>query len=263
MNRLLCTGLTAALAFALVAAAGSAAEDVANPAASPASPGVSALVIAAPAPAPLTQRTPDETQKAKDKEREKDEDAAEDDKAEDGAGGRGTAEREDDEEVDGPPIERLRAFYPEKLAGFDRTGFRQFDPDGEDASVSYNLLHEGKLTWVAFTGYFYPARGESLDDDVEIAAAEVSAQHREAEVGETEVIEVTRRGKKREGRRVRFKFTHAFAGKEQLLNSELYLFAAGPGRVVKYRITFPAADAETLQKRVDKFATSFPWPKGL
>ena len=170
-----------------------------------------------------------------------------------------------DDEAAGTTIERLRAFYPEKIGEFRRTAFRAYDRAGDDASVGYNLFREGEpgVPWVAFTTYFFPTRGDSLEEDVEIAIRDVTSQHEEAEVGEAEDVEVTRHGKRHKGRRVRFKFTDTFGGKEQPLASELYLFPGAPGRLVKYRITFPAADAGALQKKVDEFAKSFPWPRGL
>jgi hypothetical protein len=201
------------------------------------------------------------TEKEKDRDDAGDADGEKDaDKADDDAKG-GVGE----DEAAGPAIDRLRAFYKETIGEFRRTDFRQYDRAGDDASVGYSVFEkgEGRVPWVVFTAYFYPARGDSLDDDVEAAIADVTSQHEEAEVGKPEVVEVSRHGKKVKGRRVRFKFTHVFGGREQALASELYLFPGATGRLVKYRISFPAADAKTLQKKVDAFAKEFPWPPGL
>ncbi|CAA9386841.1 MAG: hypothetical protein AVDCRST_MAG64-975 [uncultured Phycisphaerae bacterium] len=203
------------------------------------------------------ERQQKEKEERKGKGKDKDQTAG---KKEENVEGEGEGEGD---EVAGSTIDRLRAFYPEKIKDFRRTEFYPYDEAGDDASVGYGIDQKGRIPWVVFTAYFYPARGDSLDEDIKAAIRDVTSQHEEAEVGEPEVVEVTRHGKKREGRRVRFKFTHAFGGKEQPLASELYLFPGTPGRLVKYRISYPAADAEKLQKKVDKFAESFPWPPGM
>lgn len=242
----------------------------AAPADVPAAP--SAPGTAVPASVAEDEATNEDKKKEEAKEREKAaaEDAGEDtDKDTDKNDGKDEDQEEaEDDEAAGTTIARLRAFYKEKIGEFRRTDFHQYDEAGDDASVGYNLFRKGRVLsfqvpWVAFTAYFYPARGDSLDADLEIAIRDVTFKHEEAEVGEPEDVEVTRHGKKHKGRRVRLKFTHVFGGKEQPLASELYLFPGAPGRLVKYRITFPAADAKALQKKVDEFAESFPWPRGL
>ena len=233
--------------------------------AAPADPPLATSVplAAVPAPAPLAEDKNNSKIEEKEPGKEKQKNPG---SAGDAGGDEDAAEDKpeaDDEEVAGAAIDRLRAFFPETIGEFRRTNFRQYDPAGEDASVGYNRFRKGRIPWVTFTAYFYPARGDSLDEDLEAAVRDVTSQHEEAEVGKPEVVEVTRHGKTVKGRRVRFKFTHAFGDKEEPLASELYLFPGAPGRLVKYRITFPAADAGTLQKTVDKFAESFPWPPGL
>ena len=165
-----------------------------------------------------------------------------------------------------PAVERLTAFYPERLGTFQNTGVEKYDRDGHDASVSYNH-YRGKETLIAFTAYFYPDRrgNESLDDAVRDATRVIQSANRGARVVDSGPVEVSRDGERREGRRVVFEVTGVFGGQgqRQALVYELHVYRASPGRLVKYHITYPAAEAEQVRGRLNPFVAAFPWPSGL
>lgn len=166
-----------------------------------------------------------------------------------------------------PAADRLKAFYPQTLGRFFKTGVRKYDGKGSDASVGYNYFAPNRETLIAFTAYFYPARneGETLDEAVRRAAREVKSKNKGARQTGSETIEIKRDGERRQGRKVSFEFTRSFGGlgRRQKLVSELYVFPGAPGRWVKYRVTYPAELAAELTGRADPFVAAFPWPSGF
>jgi hypothetical protein len=166
----------------------------------------------------------------------------------------------------GPSTEdRLRAFYPAVMGSFSNTGVTRYDEAGENASVGYNYFVDGRETQIAFTAYFYPADKDSkaLDDAFKSATNDVKSEHRGVKVGQVEPVTTQQSGETIEGKRVTFRFEDKFgAGQRQPLMSELYVFRKGD-KIVKYRITYPAADAEEAQARLSGFISAFPWPASI
>jgi hypothetical protein len=166
---------------------------------------------------------------------------------------------------DRPVYERLHSFYPPTLGGFYRTGVRRYDRDGHDASVGYNYYPDGKFTMIAVTAYFYPAPPgvDSLDEAVDHAMRDVASQHDDLRVTGRARTSATAGGQRHEGRKVMLAFANRFgSGRRTDLNSELHVFRLGE-RLVKYRITYPAARAAEARERIAAFLEKFPWPSGL
>jgi hypothetical protein len=160
--------------------------------------------------------------------------------------------------------DRLRAFYPATLGGFYRTDVKRYDELGENASVGYNLFSDTGETRIAFTAYFFPAKeGQSFDDAVKQATNEVRGERRGVKVLATEPVKTRQAGQDYEGRKVTFNYADEFGrGEKQPLVSELYLFKKGD-KLVKHRVTYPAADAAYVQQRLAAFLPAFPWPSGI
>ena len=167
----------------------------------------------------------------------------------------------------GSLYDRVQKLYPEKMPPFLRTGFHKFDRAGENVSVGYNRFFLLATTSCSFNAYFYPVpqsdrgRDDALERAVAKARREVLNAHEGADVVETAPVTAEKNGRTFKGTRVTFKFTDEFggAGKKQKLLSDLYLFRDGD-RLVKYRVTFPAAEEKAERKYLEKFLAEFPWP---
>jgi hypothetical protein len=157
--------------------------------------------------------------------------------------------------------------YPERLAKFVKVSIRQYDdPAGEDVSIGYNYFRSGKEPLVTFTAYFYPlpgaAEGRTLKDHHEDVLREMKKAHPTTKVISSGPITLKQGPDTHEGLKDVVEYRAPFApnGGEKDLRSEVYLFQLGK-RLVKYRISYPLADADTAARHVEAITAEFPWPK--
>jgi hypothetical protein len=162
--------------------------------------------------------------------------------------------------------------FPLACGDFTRAGVRQYDKNGRDVSVAYNLL--SSVTPIVVTAYVYPSpavhsfgspasviedakrtlsRGEYERCKNEVLHVHAGAQlTSETDIAAPDVTFPAR------GRLTHFKFVDRFAERVQPLDSLLYVYCyIGGVWTIKFRITYPAdVQAEPL---VQRFLQELKW----
>jgi hypothetical protein len=152
-----------------------------------------------------------------------------------------------------------RFSFPPNVGSFAREAVTQYDREGLDVSVGYNLGQD-----VAMTVYVYPI-GEgkpdsSLEGQVEKCKRQILTQHAGAKVISEAPVTVSPGGQKRSGRQSVFTYTGRFAHRQQAVRSELCLFAVGPW-FIKYRVTYPVARQTEAEPAIRTFLEELHWPE--
>lgn len=143
--------------------------------------------------------------------------------------------------------------FPSQIGSFQREQATQYDAAGEDISVGYN----NRAIPIAATVYVYPARARPLAEEFASRQAEVMHGHMGAQLLSTATITVTPR--QSSALAAVYAFQGQFAGKTQLLRSELLVARLGE-RFVEYRFTFPDSRQISARTEVDSFERMFDWP---
>ncbi len=149
--------------------------------------------------------------------------------------------------------------FPANLAGFRREGVGQPSPGHNDTAVSYTLPDNG--TPMSVTVYLTPtpplptvglspdavaaARARACRQEFAASLRDVTELHPARRVGEHDVA-LSRNGRLRPGRLAVFAYPASFAGRRQMVRTELADFCfAGDGWSLQYRFTYPqGADSE-------------------
>jgi len=155
--------------------------------------------------------------------------------------------------------------FPETIGRFRRVTARQFDADGNDVGVGYNV-EEPELQ-IALTVYVRPrfegADGHpfSLEDQFKIERDTVVQQHAGAQSTPTQPAPATPNGGPIRGFFASFCYQGVFANTDQQVSSLLYLYGQS-GWWVKYRITYPSSQEHQANMTAQEFVSSFKWTGG-
>jgi hypothetical protein len=155
-----------------------------------------------------------------------------------------------------------RFVFPESFGKFRRVEINQYDSSGNDVGVGYNLDAEGMQ--VALTLYVYPPRrAESgvllpLQKQFDLELSEIVRGHTAAKSVQTSVAPGTQNEETNSGFMAKLRYTEGFAGQRQSVVSLFYLFEYD-GWLVKYRITYPAAQEEKANLVAQVFVSEFRW----
>jgi len=162
--------------------------------------------------------------------------------------------------------------FPIAVGEFHRTGIQQYDQDGLDVSVGYNLSDDRRQ--IIATIYVYPAPPHiSIGSSPETVASvraylskqEFEARKREAlqprpgaRLIEDTDITIPVGGTIRTGRMATFEYDENFLGKKQSLRSHLCIFNFVGGKwVIKFRISYPRHLEVT--REIDSILQGVPW----
>ena len=145
--------------------------------------------------------------------------------------------------------------FPKQIGNFQREKATQYDQSGDDVSVGYNALNYAAP--VAATVYIYPMYTSTINAEFRARQAEIIANHTEAQLIKTSVIDVTPRHIS--ALSASYIFNGIFAGKFQMLKSELLVAQIG-NRYVEYRFTYPSSTAAASYADIVNFEQSFKWP---
>ena len=147
--------------------------------------------------------------------------------------------------------------FPYNVGAFRRATAHAFDEAGANVSVGY----ADPSLKIVLTVYVYPHLGLGADAHFRQVKADVTRANPKAELlDEGKATATGPGGRQHDGLRARYGFVGRFAGVEQDLVSEAYLFAHGPN-FVKYRLTYPAADAKAAALRVEFFLKTLAFPE--
>lgn len=155
--------------------------------------------------------------------------------------------------------------FPETFGTFERVGVSQFDAEGSDIGVGYDL-DDGSVL-IALTLYVYPpARTTSgdlvqLSEQFDLEKAAVSQAHGGATSSAAWTPPRTQNDESNPGHGIAFRYTEQFGGARQTVESLLYLFEY-EGWLVKYRISYPASQAEAANLIAQIFVSGFRWKGG-
>jgi len=143
--------------------------------------------------------------------------------------------------------------FPKEIGEFQRFKVFQYDSQGRNISVGYNLVRFGPT--IAATVYVRPIGDEDFTVCVEYAKAAVIDAHRDATVLVDEEFELSQPPKIMKGRHIRFLFTNSTPYGPQLFWSDAYLFTSGSW-LFKYRITYLQDYGEKAQKDIQQLLQS-------
>lgn len=149
--------------------------------------------------------------------------------------------------------------FPPALAEFERAAVNQYDKDGRDVGVGYNHVGYG----VALTVYVYPVAQEPPNNELaghfQVCKGEIVRSHSGTRKLSENTIRVQQGGVERQALWAAFEFEQVFAGKNQMVGSELWLFRSG-NWFLKYRATYPAGQKQVAERAVEKFVDQLAWP---
>ena len=152
--------------------------------------------------------------------------------------------------------------FPVHFGKFRRVEINQFDTDGRNIGVGYNL-EEADLQ-IALTLYVKPAlrdqtgRTLSLAEMFELEKAEIARFHQGGRLSAAWTPPQTQNREAAPGLATAFQYSQVFAHRTQVVNSLLYLFEY-EGWIVKYRITYPAEQEEKANLISQVFVSGFRW----
>jgi hypothetical protein len=107
------------------------------------------------------------------------------------------------------------------------------------------------------TAYYYRTRGHTLEREFSDCKDELKIYSPSARLVSDTAFAISGH----RGRRAVFTATTGTLALMGPAKSVLLIFAAGD-RFLKFRITYPVAHAERVEREIDIFLRSFPWPKG-
>ena len=146
--------------------------------------------------------------------------------------------------------------FPFNVGAFRRAVAYAFDDAGENLSVVYS---DPSLK-IIMTAYVYPSNGMPLDAHFKQTKSELTQVNRNAKLAEDGSITIQQGKRGYEGLRARYQLRGLLGGVEQDLISEAYLFVSGRS-FVKFRLTYPAADAKAAATRVEFFLKTLTFPE--
>jgi hypothetical protein len=150
-----------------------------------------------------------------------------------------------------PQVAESRALFPSRVGLFVRHGAVRADPAGDPVATYW----AGSLALA--TAYYYRTRGHTLEREYSDCKDEVKIYSPGARLVSDTAFAISGH----RGRRAAFTVKAgplAFMGPAKSL---LLIFAASD-RFLKFRVTYPVAHGERVEREIDIFLRSFPWPKG-
>lgn len=169
-----------------------------------------------------------------------------------------------------PYVHRATATrFPARIGDFRRTDVTEYDSTGNDASASYDLVRNGEKL-MAVSIYLYPMEPSSGTAERDSLCRTEFAGIEEAIKGSGSYTGVTRTfsgaatgpGAGMTGLRMTHGFRTNFAGADQPVRSDTYLYCPGAGHwYVQYRATWPASQAAAPD--LDKLMTDLRWGEGV
>jgi hypothetical protein len=150
--------------------------------------------------------------------------------------------------------------FPQRVGGFEREKVTQYDRQGQDVGVGYNDSLQG----IAVTAFVYPIvqrpPNDTLAGHFDTCKAEVFQHHYGARIVSEEAVQITPGDIQQRGQHATFTYTDVFAGQQQPLISELFLFTHG-SRFIMYRATYPVDRQANAEPTIRKFMNALIWPK--
>ncbi len=155
--------------------------------------------------------------------------------------------------LDAPLVHVSSAFeFPLQVGDFRRQRPMQYDPAGEDISLSY-----ASRAPVVATIYVYPTQGRSIAELFATRQKEIAQTQPGAHLLTTQNVLVT--PKQVSVASASFSFDAGSGGRLELLRSELLIGQCGD-RFVEYRFSYPAALEERALAEIARFSRLFEWP---
>ena len=165
--------------------------------------------------------------------------------------------------------------FPERIGPFARSDLTQYDADGRNVSVGYDI--RGGMFSMSATVYVYPGEsvGSFLADGDQVAEWTERVKRRELESNKAaireghakdgmeevfeDVVTVESRGGRHRGTKTSWDFTNALGTPGLRGTTHLYLFMGVGGEwIVKFRITHPRGIDVT--KPTDTLFRGLAWP---
>lgn len=154
--------------------------------------------------------------------------------------------------------------FATRIGNFHRQDITEYNDDGSDASVGYDLVRDGRKVATVTIYVFPPYMSGSCEDQyAEVKRGiEQSTAYRDVRLT-SESRTASPGGRKPRGAFLAsYTLKASFAGEDGLLNSDAYVFCPAGGRwLVTYRATSPAG--EDVKAEVETFFHSFRWPEML
>jgi tetratricopeptide (TPR) repeat protein len=167
------------------------------------------------------------------------------------------------DEVPGGLLHRASgAVLPESVAGMSEFKLSTYDAAGLDGSVSYtpeDVDPSSPSAGAAYvTAYVTVNMGRTLAGHFDWARDEIVARYPDAREITSGPIAVLREGRRLEGRMGVFAVRE---GGEQSFTT-VHVFRLAPDTHVKFRATYPTAQAEVMRDRVAALMQTMVWPDG-
>jgi hypothetical protein len=154
------------------------------------------------------------------------------------------------------------AVFPPQIAKFQRDEIRAYDPAGRDISATYHVAAPEET--VLATLYVYPAQStgpvsdDGLKQHFDKVQSDVRQVHPAAMLIDERQVDTLENGQRTRGYLATFGFSDTFAGRYQPVYSSVYLYSHGSW-FVKYRVTYPEAQRDTVEGDVKDFVASLSW----
>lgn len=151
---------------------------------------------------------------------------------------------------------------PPSIGSFRRVAINQYDREGLDVSVGYNL--DEVDAEVAFTLYVTPplrlpdGSDSALSQQFEVEIGAIQHHHGGAPVLHRQNTSSEQAGTSATGLLAQFRFEEVFGSRQQVVESLLHLFEYDGWRV-KYRTTFPLSQREAVAPQLERFLASLQW----
>lgn len=146
--------------------------------------------------------------------------------------------------------------FPYNVGAFRRVVAYTFDEAGTNLSVGYS---DPSLK-IIMTVYVYPHLSIPMDKHFKQLKADVEQVNSSAKLLEESSITLRQGKRQYEGMRARYGYIGRLDGVDQDLISEAYLFKSGR-HYVKYRLSYPTADAKAAAIRTEFFLNELKFPE--
>lgn len=162
--------------------------------------------------------------------------------------------------------------FPKTINDFQRVDVYQYDKEGLDVSVGYNLFAPPRT--IVATMYVYPApkvvsigsppsviavaQDIAAKGEFESRKQEIMIAHPGAIIIEEKDVSLVQAGKTQLGKMATFQYEDVFLNKSQTVEGRVYLFCYVSGNwIIKYRFSYPKSFDAT--KDIDDFMQGLSW----
>jgi hypothetical protein len=150
--------------------------------------------------------------------------------------------------------------FPLTVGNFAREAVKQYDQSGLNVSVGYNLGQQAAVTVYVYPVQEKPPRND-LKEHYKFCKEEVLRAHQGGLIVAEGPTDLKPGGQEQGGFQAAFTYTARFAGREQPVRSELYLYRHGRW-FIKYRATYAVGDQPKAEPAVKEFIDAWKWPEG-